>query len=223
MKRLILLIICLSLAVVPVSAEEDTKYVVLSFDDGPSGRFTQRLLDGLARRQVKANFLLCGYRLENYPELGQRIFHEGHEIGFHGYSHHDMSAMSTSQITKELQMTWQLLPKGCNPVFLRPPGGKTSPAIQKTAKQQNLGILEWSVDPKDWALKDAASVIRRVTEHVQDGDIILLHDMSDSSVDAALAIVDILQARGFTFVTASELFKIREKTVIPGEKYCRIR
>lgn len=223
MKRLILLIICLSLAVLPVSAEEETKYVVLTFDDGPSGRYTQRLLDGLAQRQVKATFLLCGYRLKEYPELGQRIFSERHEIGFHGYSHHDMSAMNTSQITKELQMTWQLLPKGCNPAFLRPPGGKISRAVQEAAKQQSLGILEWSVDPKDWALKDAETVICRVTKHVQDGDIILLHDMSDSSVDAALAIVDILQERGFTFVTASQLLEIRGKTVIPGEKYCHIR
>ena len=72
---------------IPVQAAQPEKLVALTFDDGPSGKFTRNLLDGLKERDVKATFLLCGYRMEQYPELTARIFNEGHEIGLHGYSH----------------------------------------------------------------------------------------------------------------------------------------
>ena len=85
----------------------------------------------------------------------------------------------------------------------------------------DLSILHWSIDPKDWAIHDTKSIENEVISHVRDGDVILLHDMSDSSVEAALAIVDALQEQGFQFVTASELAQARKVTLIPGEKYAR--
>lgn len=117
---LILLLVCL-LGAVPAAAAQ-RQYVALTFDDGPSGRFTRRLLDGLEERGVKATFLLCGYRQETYQELAQRIFDSGHEIGLHGYSHRDMASLSGQELYQELEDTKKLLPEGCKPVFLRPPG-----------------------------------------------------------------------------------------------------
>ena len=84
MRRFLAVLAVLSLLVIPVDAAETTKYVALTFDDGPSGRYTRRLLDGLWEREVKATFLLCGYRIKDYPDITQRIFDEGHEIGYHG-------------------------------------------------------------------------------------------------------------------------------------------
>ena len=92
MRRICAFLCCLWLLAMPVSAEG--KYVALTFDDGPSGRYTDRLLDGLKERGAKATFLLCGYRMRDYPDLTQRIFDEGHEIGYHGFSHKNMKQMS---------------------------------------------------------------------------------------------------------------------------------
>ena len=87
------------------------------------------------------------------------------------------------------------------------------------ARARNLAIIGWSLDPRDWEIRDAAAVTRRVCAKARDGDIILLHDMSDSSVDAALRIVDILSREGFTFVTVSRLAELRQQTLKPGLVY----
>lgn len=220
MRRFFAAFLCLALAIQPGPGTHETKYVALTFDDGPSGRFTRRLLDGLEERDVKATFLLCGYRIKDYPKEAQRIYDEGHEIGIHGYSHDSMCPMSCCDVTREIEQTAALLPEGCAPVFLRPPGGKCSDAVYKAAKEAGLAVLSWSVDPKDWAVKDASRVSQTVIDQIQDGDIVLLHDMSDSSVNAALTIIDTLSARGFRFVTVSELAKLKGVTLTPGEEYC---
>lgn len=204
-----------------VRADAGAKYVALTFDDGPSGRFTRRLLDGLQERDVKATFLLCGYRLKDYPEEAQRIFDEGHEIGIHGYSHASFCPMTADEITREIRETAQLLPEGCHPLFVRPPGGMCSGEVLKAAKRDGLSILSWSVDPQDWALLNADLIVKTVTERTEDGDVILLHDMSESSVDAALRIIDILSERGFQFVAATELAQIKGVRLTPGGTYIR--
>ena len=219
MRRILAMILCLSLLAFPVRGAEEEKYVALTFDDGPSGRFTRRLLDGLAERDAKATFFLCGYRIAQYPKETQRIFEEGHEIGLHGYTHDCMEPMSRRQIAKELSDTKALLPEKCKALWLRPPGGCSSDGVRQVAEVTGLAILDWSVDPRDWAVRDAATVGRFVLDRIQDGDVVLLHDMSDSSVDAALAIIDELQSQGFQFVTVSELAKIRDITVKPGKTY----
>ena len=221
MRRILAMILCLSLLAFPARGAEDEKYVALTFDDGPSGRFTRRLLDGLAERDAKATFFLCGYRIAQYPKETQRIFDEGHEIGLHGYTHNCMKPMSRRQIAKELSDTKALLPEGCKALWLRPPGGCCSDGVRQVAEVTNLSILDWSVDPRDWATRDTAAVGRFVVNRIQDGDVVLLHDMSDSSVDAALAIIDELQAQGFRFVTVSELVKLRDITVKPGKTYSK--
>lgn len=195
--------------------------VALTFDDGPSGRFTRHLLEGLAQRNAKATFLLCGYRMEQYPDLTQQIFREGHEIGLHGYSHKSMEKMSRQEVIREIEKSIALIPEGCQVSFLRSPGGLCGKYTPSVAAAEGLSILSWSVDPKDWATHDRDAIEREVIRHVRDGDVILLHDMSDSSVDAALAIVDELQEEGFRFVTVSELAQRKNIDLIPGQKYTR--
>ena len=221
MRRIWAIILILFLLCPAVRAEEAEKYVALTFDDGPSGRFTRRLLEGLEQRCVKATFLLCGYRIKDYPGLAKDIFDAGHEIGLHGYSHMDMSKMTREQVSKEIRDTMALLPAGCQPAFLRTPGGASGPAAAKAAERAGVALLGWSVDPRDWCSTDAAAVEAAVVNNVRSGDIILLHDMSDSSVDAALAIVDKLQRQGFRFVTVSELAAVFATVPRPGLMYNR--
>lgn len=221
LRRLLVLILCVCLLCIPVRAAGEEKLVALTFDDGPSGRFTRKLLEGMEERGVKGTFLLCGYRMEQYPELTERIFREGHEIGLHGYSHKPMQNMRQSDVAQELEKAMALIPEGCEVSFLRSPGGLCGQCVQAAAADMGLSVLYWSVDPKDWATDDAKAIEREVIGHVRDGDVILLHDMSDSSVEAALDIIDELRDQGFRFVTVSELAQAKNVTLVPGKQYSR--
>ena len=219
MRRILSVLLILPFLVVPVRADYGSRYVALTFDDGPSGKYTRALLDGLYDRGAKATFLLCGYRIKDYPEITQRIFDEGHEIGYHGYSHDSMKTMSRRGIAQELLDTQALLPEGCRPVFLRPPGGFSSDAVQQVAKARGLAILHWSVDPHDWEIHNEQAIEKAVLEQIHDGDIILLHDMTTASVEAALGIVDALLKQDYEFVTVSELARLRGQRPKAGTVY----
>ena len=220
MRKYLSIFLSLSLLIIPVRAEAP-KYVALTFDDGPSGKYTRKLLDGLYDRGVQATFLLCGYRMKDYPDLTRRIWEEGHEIGYHGFTHKNMQQMSRREIAGELEDSQALLPEGCQPAFVRPPGGCCSDGVRQVAQVRNLAILGWSVDPRDWATHDTASIERFVLKNVKDGDIVLLHDMSDSSVKAALDIVDVLLEKDYEIVTVSRLVRIRDVKLKPGQMYNR--
>lgn len=221
LRRILLLILCFSILCIPVQGAESEKLVALTFDDGPSGRFTRTLLEGLEARNTKATFFLCGYRMEQDPDLTTRIFQEGHEIGLHGYSHKCMLNMCQYDIAQELERAMSLLPAGCQVAFLRSPGGLCNKYVRSAAEALDLSVLSWSVDPKDWATHNASAIKKEVITHVRDGDIILLHDMSDSSVEAALAIIDTLREEGYRFVTVSELARSKGITPAPGKEYRR--
>lgn len=98
-------------------------------------------------------------------------------------------------------------------------GGRENELVEEVARREGLSILHWSVDPRDWAVHDAGAVETAVVSQVRNGDVILLHDLSDSSVDAALAIIDRLQEEGFAFVTVSELAALRGTELQPGKVY----
>lgn len=219
LRRLIAFLLAAILFCPPVSASSDTKYVALTFDDGPSGRFTEELLDGLTQRGVHATFFLCGYRLEDFSDLAQRIHQEGHEIGLHGYSHDSMAEMTAQQIRQELEDTLALLPQGCSVRLMRPPGGASASQVKQVCEDMDLSIITWSVDPRDWAVHSAPDVEQAVLEQVGDGDVILMHDMYDSSIEAALYLVDKLQAEGYEFMTVSELAQKRQCSLEPGSIY----
>ena len=218
MRRVLAVFLLLGFLALPVQAAEK-KYVALTFDDGPSGKYTEKLLDGLAFRGVQCTFLLCGYRMEQYPELTARIFSEGHEIGYHGFTHDSMKDMSRRKIGQELIDSRALLPEGCDPVFFRPPGGVVNDSIRQVAEVRQLALLSWSVDPKDWATGKTGSIETAVLKNVKDGDVVLLHDMTMSSVQAALDIVDVLHQQGYRFVTVSELARLRKVRIKSGQVY----
>ena len=219
MRRMLAGFLMVSILALPVRAAEEKKYVALTFDDGPSGKYTETLLEGLRLRGARATFLLCGYRMEQYPAIAQQIFDEGHEIGYHGFSHRSMEPMSRRAIAGELIDSQALLPEDCDPVFFRPPGGIVTDGVRQVAEARQLAILSWSVDPRDWATRDTAAIETAVLRNIKDGDIVLLHDMTVSSVQAALDIADTLIEDGFEIVTVSELAKLRGVRLKPGQMY----
>lgn len=203
--------------------EMEPKYVAITFDDGPSGQYTETLLAGLAERNVHSTFFLCGYRLVNARELAGRIADAGHEIALHGYSHTMMSQLSGYEIRKELEDTLALVPEGSNVTLMRPPGGDITDSVRSVTRELGLSIIMWSVDPEDWDTDSAQEIEQKILEQVQEGDIILLHDMSNSSVEAALNVIDELSGQGYVFVTVSELARLQGQSLIPGETYKSIQ
>ena len=196
-------------------------YVALTFDDGPSGPITEALLDGLRDRNARATFFLCGYRMDDYPSPLSRYVSEGHELGVHSTAHVDLTTLSRAEVHRDMKDTAQriFIAAGVRPKLMRPPGGAYDDMVRQEAADEGMSLILWSVDPRDWATRDTAAVLSTMASAASDGDIVLMHDMSESSVQAALALVDQMQSRGYEFVTVSELAALRGETMAPGEVY----
>ena len=219
------LALCLSCAA-NVSAGNTHKtagYIALTFDDGPSGEITQRLLQGLAARHVHATFFLCGYRIDQYPALAQRIAEGGHELGLHSSRHSYMQHMTKDEALDDLAecMTSLTEAAGVAPKLFRPPGGLYSQELLDASRELGLSVIFWSVDPHDWDKTQDAQVLPFLLAHAGAGDIVLMHDLTENSVSCALAFIDTMRARGYEFCTVSELATISGQMLAPGSYYSR--
>lgn len=186
------------------SGVKEKPSIAITFDDGPSSRYTGRLLDGLKERNVKASFFLIGENAEENPVLVERIYKEGHLIGNHTYSHVQMTHLSEEAAVREIEKTDQVISAitGEHVAYMRPPFGAWQRELE--VRMEVLPVL-WSVDPLDWTTENVDEIVSKVVTEVEEGDIILLHDCYASSVEAALRIVDILQKEGYEFVTVDRL------------------
>ena len=205
-----------SVAEVPA---EGPKYVALTFDDGPKGAITESLLDGLAERGVKASFFLIGTLAEEYPDLVGRMAAEGHQIGVHSYDHlGPLTGLNQADFEAQVGKSRQILQNilGWQDYMLRPPYGSVDNGVRTWAQSP---LILWSVDPEDWGDRDVEREVTVVLNQVQDGDIILMHDIFPESVEAALEIVDRLHERGFYFLTVQQLFDQKGITLEEGKCY----
>lgn len=188
-----------------IAGEEDVaKKIALTFDDGPHPRYTEQLLDGLKERNVVATFFVTGENAQNYPNIIRREQEEGHLIGNHTYSHIQLTSGNRETFWEELVKTNEILENitGEKVSFVRPPYGSWDKSFEK---ELNMFPVLWNIDPLDWCSHNAECIAAKVVENAGDGDIILMHDYYDTSVTAALEVVDVLQKRGFQFVTVEEI------------------
>ena len=183
----------------------EEKFVAITFDDGPNRSTTEKLLDGLKQRDVKATFFVIGENIEGNEDIIRRMKEEGHEIGNHTYTHCDLSRVSRDCALKEFDKTNELIYKitGEMPQYIRPPFGNTSDRIFYIEERT---VVLWQVDPMDWNTNNADKVVNLAVKNVKPNDIILLHDKYDSSVSAALRIIDELQDEGYVFVLPDVIF-----------------
>ena len=179
--------------------------VALTFDDGPSSEYTPLLLDGLRERNVKASFFVIGSNIEKEggEEIIRRMHEEGHLIGNHTWHHVDLSDLSTEDAWKELEMTDSLIKAvtGEETALVRPPFGEFPRSMEEPDKL----YVKWTVDSRDWVTKDTQEIVRKVVTDTEENDIILMHDCYETSVEAALQIIDTLSERGYEFVTVDRL------------------
>lgn len=188
------------------AADEVKPVVALTFDDGPNAATTPLLLDGLKERKVRATFFLIGENVEKgeNAQIVRRMYEEGHLVGNHTYTHCNLSKLEAAAAQEELEKTDQAIEQatGKRPAFARAPYGALP---EKSEEEESRLYVGWTVDPLDWMTEDAGHVVNAVVEETAPGDIILLHDCYASSVQAALRIVDLLQGRGYEFVTVDRL------------------
>lgn len=186
------------------SAQERDIEIALTFDDGPHPVWTEKLLDGLRERGICATFFVIGKSAEECPELIQRMLAEGNQVGNHTYSHVQLTACSEEEALEEIQKTQDILLQTAAflPKYIRPPFGSWSEELEE---QTNLQSVLWDVDPYDWKIQNTDQIVQRILEQTEDGSIILLHDVYEESVEAALKAADIFLERGYRFCTVDEI------------------
>ncbi|MDO4276518.1 MAG: polysaccharide deacetylase family protein [Eubacteriales bacterium] len=185
------------------SKDKKRKTIALTFDDGPSS-FTDRLLDCLEENNAKATFFMVGQEIANFPETVKRMASLGHELGNHTYSHKDLTALSPEDISAEIGGTdnalVDLLGQGAS--VLRPPYGSINDDVIAAV---GTPMIIWSVDTLDWETQDVQETVDTVMENAEDGAIILMHDIYETTVEAAEIIIPKLIEEGYDLVTVHEL------------------
>ena len=201
-----------------VPLEEETKYVALTFDDGPRRSTTTALLNGLRERGASATFFLVGEEIEGNEDLVERMAAEGHQVGNHTWSHTRLKGAPAAEVTDQVCRTDEKLRQvlGEGEYWLRPPYGQ----LEEDQKPLiPVPMVQWSVDSRDWESKNTEKIVAKVLKEVKPNSIILLHDIYTTSVEAALKIVDTLQAEGYWFVTVQELLALNGIQPQPGVLY----
>ena len=198
----------------------DGPYVAMTFDDGPHGSNTPRLLDMLKQRKIKATFFIVGQCAAEYPDIMKRIVAEGHEIANHSWSHPQLAKMGEGGVTEQIGKTHDIIIQttGVTPKVMRPPYGAFTQNQQGWAfRKWGYKCILWDVDPLDWKVRNAAHVKSQILAHAVPGSIILAHDIHKSTIDAMPETLDGLTAKGLKFVTVSELLAM-DRPPVPKPK-----
>ena len=191
--------------------------IALTFDDGP-GKYTDRLLDVLEKYNARATFFMVGTSISKYPETVKRMSALGCEYGNHSMNHKDLTGLKAASIEKQLSKADAALFKvtGKMTTLVRPPYGAVNTKVRKTV---HAPLVFWSLDTLDWKKKDAKKVEKYVLKYVEDGEIVLMHDIHKTTVEAAEKLIPQLVKKGYQLVTVSEMAKARGVTLKDGTKY----
>lgn len=191
--------------------------VALTFDDGPFGKVTDRLVKILAAHDSRATFFVVGNRIHKYPDSLRRAYENGNQIATHTFDHGDLSKMTKAQIRRELRMASEETKKviGTGPTMLRPPYGTISKRMRATIK---LPMIYWNVDTQDWSSRNKKKILLRC-KGIQDGDIVLMHELYSETASAVATLVPRMKKRGYQFVTVEELFYYKGIQAEGGKVY----
>ncbi len=193
-----------------VGVDENDKLVALTFDDGPNKEVTTKILDYLEGKGVVATFFVLGVHLKDNEDILIKMVETGCEIGNHSYNHKQFTGMKSNEIKKQIDYVDNYVKKvtGFNIRSVRTPYGEIN---NKILESVNRPIILWSIDSEDWIKKDAKKIAEHIIKNVENGSIILLHDIFDFSYDATVLVVEELLAQGYKFVTVSQLLGLRDK------------
>lgn len=199
----------------PAATTSSKKIVALTFDDGPSTKTTPTVLRILREMHVKATFFMLGREIQANPALAREVVSAGQEVGTHTNDHKNLATMAPAAALQEIITASDNMyaATGHLPMLMRPPYGAVNMAHDNRIM---LPSIQWNVDSEDWRVHSAAPIIARVNAEVHPGSIILMHDIHPQSVAALPDVIKSLRAKGYTFVTASELLG---NSLLPQEQY----
>ena len=189
-------------------------YLAMTFDDGPHPSNTPRLLDMLKQRNIKATFFVVGTNSQEYPQILRRIIAEGHELANHTWTHANVNTLSTDALRRELKDSADAIVKatGVTPHLFRPPYGACTANVKALIKNEfGYPSIIWSVDPEDWKRPGVSVVADRLVAGARPGAILLAHDIHKPTIDAMPSTLDRLLAKGYKFVTVSQLIELAQR------------
>ena len=195
--------------------------IAITFDDGPS-KFTMQLLEQLEAYDSRATFFMVGTNVPKYPETVKKMKEIGCELGNHTTHHARLTTLDVVGIQYEVNTTNQAIQSvvGETATLMRPPYGAVNEVVQSVV---GMPLAMWSVDTLDWELKDTEAVEKYILNMAKDGEIILLHDIHETTVQAVLQVIPELVNRGYQLVTVSEMAAARGVTLENGQKYYEFR
>jgi peptidoglycan/xylan/chitin deacetylase (PgdA/CDA1 family) len=196
--------------------------VALTFDDGPS-EYTSRILDVLQQYGGRLTFFVMGEFVEPHKSKVLRALHMGCDIISHAWTHHDYTKLSKRAIRKQLFDTIAVIADVTGTVtpLFRPTYGYVNEKLEKVATKLGLAMVNWSLDTMDWRNKDADIIYSTIMNEVKSGDIILCHDVYDSTAEAMSRVIPELIEQGYQLVTVTEMLNHKYGGIEPGRLYLK--
>ena len=202
--------------------DSSKKYIAFTFDDGPSKNNTKDIVNYLYENKAHATFFMLGNSMSNNPDIVKYVLEHGNEIGSHTYSHKNLKRISLSEVENEMRLTQEVYNNitGKEIKLLRPPYGAINEKIKESF---SYPYILWSVDTLDWRYKDSDYLYNYILNNVKDGDIVLMHDIHDSTKVAMEKVLPQLYAKGYRVVSVSELAKLKGISLESSKSYRSIK
>lgn len=210
MKKVLIITICLCLTfcvktkAINTFSTETPRKIAITFDDGPS-KYTDQIIDIFNKHNSKATFFVLGENAIKYPEILIKMKDTGHQIGNHTFSHQKLNSITKNEAENEILQTQKAVFDiiGEYPTLLRPTYGTLGDTVRSLS---NLPIIMWTIDSLDWQSKSPDEIFARSTQNLKPGDILLFHDIYDTTLVAIEKLVPYLIKQGYELVTVTELF-----------------
>ena len=206
----------------PAEVDPAAPMVALTFDDGPNPEYTTRILEVLNENYSHATFFVVGTNAEKYPDVLKAISSSGNEIGNHTYSHANLTELNTEEVEEQIDKVNRAVKKATGEVatVIRPPYGAFDESVLGQLQEP---VILWDLDTEDWESRNAQTIVDHVMEEVEDGDIILMHDIYDSTAEAVELLVPKLKEQGYQIVSVSEMAHYKGKELELNKAYGGIK
>ncbi len=192
--------------------------IAFTYDDGPRTDVGARLMDVFEKYGQRTTFFMVGSRVADRASELKRMAADGHEVANHTYDHVYLNKASASTIQSQVSSCNDIIEQTCGirPRIMRLPGGNKNATVLANV---NMPIILWNIDTRDWEHRNTQKTIDAVMGKVKDGDIVLMHELYESTASASEYMVPKLVEQGFQLVTVSELAAIKGKTLTNGQVY----